>query len=250
MADFWLTVVEFWYTKIQIWRTKELDGATLSERLLRGLEEDVLAGRLMPGDFLDERGLALRYEVSRTPVREALLRLSMLGIVDMRPRQRTRMARIELPELVQMLEVMGSLEAQAAAWAARRMSDADRLSLQEIQKSAAAIVAREDTNGFNDVNWLLHLAIFAGSGNDFLAQQARNLRFRLHPYRCFMVRLKGRMEEAHAEHQALVDAICDGRDRDSSDLMRNHLRVDAEKMAELVTVAGERRKRETQVRSA
>lgn len=228
----------------------ELDDRTLNERLLRGIEEDVLAGRLMPGDFLDERRLALRFEVSRTPVREALLRLSMLGVVEMRPRQRTRMARIDLADLVQMLEVMACLEAQAAGWAARRMSDADRLALQDIQKSAAAIVAREDTNGFNDVNWSLHLAIFAGCGNDFLAEQARNLRFRLHPYRCFMVRLKGRMMEAHAEHQALVDAICDGRDADAVELMRNHLRVDAEKMAELVAITSEQQRQERRARSA
>ncbi len=227
----------------------DVDDSTLSERLLRGLEEEVLAGRLLPGDFLDERKLALRFEVSRTPVREALLRLSMLGVVEMKPRQRTRMASIELPDIVQMLEVMACLEAQAATWAARRMGDDARIALSDIQTRAGSIVAAEDTNGFNDINWSLHLAIFAGCGNSFLARQARDLRFRLHPYRCFMVRLKGRMEEAHREHQALVDAICAGRDKDASELMRNHLRVDAEKMAELIAIAGEQGKRERRVRT-
>jgi DNA-binding GntR family transcriptional regulator len=235
----------FWYTKGQLWRTKvDQDNATLSERLLRGLEEDILAGRLLPGEFLDERTLALRYDVSRTPVREALLRLAMIGVVDMRPRHRTRMASIPLPSIVQMLEVMACLEAQAAGWAARRMSDEDRAALGDIQLRAGAIVAAEDVNGFNDINWSLHLAIYAGCGNDFLAQQARDLRFRLHPYRCFMVRLKGRMEEAHAEHAVLVEAILEGRDKEAAELMRSHLRVDAEKMAELVAITGEKNRQE------
>ena len=183
---------------------------TLGERLRRGIEEDILAGQLAPGDVIDERLLAERYKISRTPIREALLQLSTMGLVSMRPRMPTRVASIDASTLLQMTEVMSCLEAQAARLAARRMSPAQREQLQKIQTEAGDVVKARDNAAFNDANWNLHLAIFAGSQNAYLAAQARQLRLRLHPYRCFLVRVGDRLSTAHEQHEDLVRAIVDG----------------------------------------
>jgi DNA-binding GntR family transcriptional regulator len=207
----------------------------LSERLRRGLEEDILSGRLAPGDELDERSLAARYGVSRTPVREALLQLSTIGLVTVRPRQSTRISTIDLTRLMQMTEVMASLEAQAAELAARRMSESKRRELLALHEEAADMVKKGDRLAFNDANWRLHLAILSGSQNAFLEETARVLRLRLHPYRCFIVRQRGRMESAFHEHSEIVSAICESNSELAFRLMRQHLAIDADLLADLAS---------------
>jgi DNA-binding GntR family transcriptional regulator len=212
----------------------ETPQTALSDLLRRGIEEDILAGRLAPGGVIDERTLAARYKVSRTPAREALLQLSTMGLVTIRPRQRTRVATIGLGRLVQMIEVMAGLEAQAAQLAARRIDAAQQQRLLEIQDSAAEVVARGDTAVFNEVNWNLHLAIFAASQNAFLAEQARTLRLRLHPYRCYFIRQTGRLRAAHAEHGEIIEAIVNGEPGRAFAAMTQHLSIDSDRLAGLV----------------
>lgn len=209
---------------------------TLGDRLRRGIENDILAGQLAPGDLIDERELALRYEVSRTPVREALLQLASLGLVTMSPRMPTRVTSLNPATLLQMSEVMCCLEAEAARLAARRMQPREREQLQALQAEAAQVVAAADTAAFNEINWKLHQAIFEGSHNAYLAEQARQLRLRLHPYRCYLLRIGDRLADAHAQHQALVDAILAGNAQVAGEQMRHHLTLDKEQFADLLSL--------------
>lgn len=220
---------------MSIAKTREED-STLGDQLRRGIEDDILSGRLKPGDRLDERALAERYGASRTPVREALLQLSYIGLVTARPRQGSIVSLISFSRFVQMVEVMRFTEASAAEMAARRMSMPQREELQRIQSASSGIIERGDFQAFTELNWGLHLAIFQGSGNEFLAEQARTLRLRLHPYRALMVRISGRMPQVHAEHEALVAAIVGGKDRAAHDAMSAHLALDATRLADLAAL--------------
>ena len=73
-----------------------------ADDLRRRLEREILSGRLSPGEKLDETKLAQRFKVSRTPVREALLQLASVGLVDMRPRQGAVVAACTVQQLLQM----------------------------------------------------------------------------------------------------------------------------------------------------
>jgi DNA-binding GntR family transcriptional regulator len=210
--------------------------STLGEQLRRDIEEAILSGRLVPGDLLDERVLAERHDVSRTPVREALLQLATLGLVTMQPRQPTRVATIGITDFVEMTDVMSCLEAQAARLAARRMDRHERRQLEELQAGAQASVAVREVADFNQWNWKLHQAIFAGSRNNFLAAQARQLRLRLHPYRCLLLRIGDRMPRAHDEHADLVKAIVHGDGEAAFLIMRQHLTLDANQLADLMSL--------------
>jgi len=225
-----------------VWPASASDrGTGLGERLRLGIEEDILAGRLVPGDRLEERALAARYNVSRTPVREALLQLSTLGLVSMRPRQPAYIASIELEALIDMIETMSFFEAQLARLAARRMTDAQCDELLRIQQDAQEVVRNGDAGRFNEANWKLHLAIFAGSRNRYLAAQARNLRLRLHPYRCYLVRMTRRIAAAHVEHDDIVQAIVAGDGERAFEAMRAHLAWDSERLADLTSTVSRRR---------
>src|SRR4051812_11396626 len=72
------------------------------EAIVHALESDILSGRLAPGCSIDERSLSLRFDVSRTPVREAVARLRSQGLVEVRPRAGSFVARISLTEVLQL----------------------------------------------------------------------------------------------------------------------------------------------------
>src|SRR4051812_6048808 len=95
------------------------------------IEEEVALGILPPGTRLDESELAARFGVSRTPIREALIQLTSIGILEMKPRRGAVVPNLSPRKLVEMFEVMAELEALCGSLAARRMSEADHAALLE-----------------------------------------------------------------------------------------------------------------------
>src|SRR5437763_9442648 len=95
---------------------------TRSEHVRELIEEGIATGSFPPGMRLDEMELAARFDVSRTPLREALFQLASVGIVVMQPRRGTVVAELSPHRLVEMFEVMAELEAMCGRLAARRMS--------------------------------------------------------------------------------------------------------------------------------
>src|SRR5215218_1111469 len=87
------------------------------------LQEEIESGKLPPGAVLDERALASRFDVSRTPVREALQQLAARDLVRIAPRQGVTVARLSISKVRAMLEFIGELEALCAKLAARRVDD-------------------------------------------------------------------------------------------------------------------------------
>jgi len=216
---------------------EEADGdVSLGDRLRRGIEEDILSGRLIPGDRLDERALAERFKVSRTPVREALRQLATLGLVSLQLRQGARVASVELTELIEMIEVMAVIEAEAARLAARRMTPEQREALRAIHAEGGRAIARGDSAAFNTTNWHLHQLIFAGSRNTFLATEARRLRLRVHFYRCYLLRVSDGAQRAQEEHDRIVEAICSGDADAAFNETRAHLLLSSDRMADLIAL--------------
>lgn len=88
----------------------------VSERIRQSLENDIRNGALLPGDAIDEQELATRYQVSRTPVREALLQLKVQGMLESQPRNGMVVARLDVQELLAIWELMARWKASAPAW--------------------------------------------------------------------------------------------------------------------------------------
>lgn len=113
----------------------------LSERLAERILEDVMSGRLMPGERLKEEGLAQTHAVSRATVREALIALARQGYVVRIPRFGARIAELSRHDLDDLFELRAALLAVAAGRFARRASDADRRTLEvlvtELEDAAA-----------------------------------------------------------------------------------------------------------------
>src|SRR3954451_2305164 len=111
---------------------------TRSAELREKIEEEVALGFFKPGARLDEAELADRFGVSRTPIREALIQLASMGIVEIRPRRGAVVPKLMPHRLVEMFEVMAELEAMCGRLAARRMSEADHCTLVATHRDCAA----------------------------------------------------------------------------------------------------------------
>ncbi len=214
---------------------------TMAHRLRMALEADILEGRLRPGDELDERGIAERFDVSRTPVKQALTLLASAGLVAMRPRQKSIVTPISVADLAQMFEVLAGLEALAAELAARRMSTAQLESLEALHEDIREVVASNDPGAYAALNARFHEQVWAGAHNPYLAEQLSGLRLRLAPYRRWLIEKMDRMRRSFREHEDLLHALREGDEAAASDAMRRHVQ-DGDRFVDFMMIDGARGK--------
>ncbi len=187
------------------------------------IETDIIAGHLQPGERLDEVSLAERFGVSRTPIREALLQLSSMGLVELRPRRGAIVAQIGLKDLLDMFEVMAELEGMCGRLAARRATKTEWDQLARVHLASKQAVSAEDYDAYYRCNVEFHETIYQASRNPFLAEQTMNLRNRLAPYRRSQLHQNNRLQSSYNEH-ALILAALQKRDTETTEqLMRGHL---------------------------
>lgn len=206
----------------------------LSERLRESIEEEIATGLLLPGSRLDEAELANRFGVSRTPIREALNLLLGEGLIESRPRRGVVVAQISAQRLVEMFEVMAELEAMCARLAVRRMSDHELDALQAAHEACRGAALANDSDAYFYANEKFHFAIYAGSHNAFLAEQASSLQRKLRPYRRLQLRVRHRTSRSFEEHQGIIDALREGDADKAAGNIRNHVVVQGERFADLV----------------
>ncbi len=210
-----------------------------ADAIADALENDIVAGVFAPGTRLDETALSARFGVSRTPVREALQRLTASGFAEQWPRRGTFVRKVSLREMVEMFEVMAALEALSARLAARRLSARQCAALEEALEACAAAAATGDTDAYYRANEVFHQLIYGASGNHFLAEQSRQLQTRLQPYRRLQLRAGDRMRQSLAEHRAIVEALKTGAGEQVEALVRAHIMIQGEKFTDLMARLGE-----------
>lgn len=198
---------------------------TKAQEIYLALADAIAHGRLPPGTPLDEVGIAARFAVSRTPIREALRQLERSGLVEARPHRGALVRDIPERQLDDMFAVMAELEAVCARWAAAAMTATERRVLRAGHVAAVALVKAGDRAGYVAANDDFHSAIYAGSHSDYLAELARGARQRVAPFRRAQFDDLGRLAKSHAEHGAVILAIERGDGPAAYDRMRAHIAV-------------------------
>ncbi len=196
---------------------------TLAEELRLQLADEIVRGALRPGAALDEMELARRFEVSRTPVREAIRQLTASGLIEARAHRGAVVAQPSGDRLAGMFEVMAELEAHCAGLAAERMSGAERRGLDAIHDEMRMLIHVGDPQRSHEVNEAFHGAIYAGAHNEYLAEVTLATRVRVQPFRRAQFRNLGRLGKSYAEHDRIVTAILRGERERAAAAMRAHI---------------------------
>ncbi|MBV0892049.1 GntR family transcriptional regulator [Paracoccus sp. Z118] len=198
----------------------------LIERIMRGL--------FSQGERLNEERLAQEFNVSRTPLREALQLLSSSGLVRLEHRRGAFVHYPSLDELIEMFEFMADVEALCGRYAAQRIDQErlDRLqvTLDDCEKAADA----GDIDAYYIANRDFHRMIYAASGNSFLAAEAERLLNRLAPFRRTQLQARGRMRQSLAEHRAIYEALVDKDADRAAAIVHPHVALQGERFNDLV----------------
>jgi DNA-binding GntR family transcriptional regulator len=196
---------------------------TRAEELRLQLADEIVRGALRPGSPLDETEVARRFNVSRTPVREALRQLAASGLVEARAHRGAVVARPSVERLTGMFEAMAELEALCAGLAAERMTATDRHALEAVHEELRVLSYTGNPERFHEVNERFHNTIYAGSHNDYIAEMTLATRVRVQPFRRAQFRNLGRLAKSHAEHDRVVVAIMRGDKTGAATAMRAHI---------------------------
>ncbi|WGH79258.1 GntR family transcriptional regulator [Jannaschia ovalis] len=192
-------------------------------RIETELRDDIAAGVLEPGERLDEVKLTERFGVSRTPVREALSRLTAQGILVPGEKRGVRVAQYTRAELAQIFEAMHEIEAACARVAAQRLSLLSRAEIEAAQRGCEAAAETGDLQLYLRANEAFHEAIYRATGNPYLAEIAAEFRHRTGPFRAKKFAEKADLIASARSHEALITSIFSEDSKAASDGMRAHM---------------------------
>ena len=195
----------------------------LVDEVSKRIADEIVLGRFEPGTRLEEVMLATYFKVSRTPIREALKQLAIMGLVESRPNRGSIVATITPLKLDQMFETIGELEAACARYAALRMTEGERQRLHVLQAEGHAAMQSQDMDRYDLYNSELHSLILHGARNPVLLETTTGLRHRVTPYRRTQFRQIERAGESYAEHCGIVEAILAHDALAAYREMRNHV---------------------------
>ncbi|WP_309072656.1 GntR family transcriptional regulator [Arthrobacter sp.] len=196
---------------------------SLTERTIEAVRDGIRNGSFVPGELYSVYQLADRLGVSRSPVREALLRLAETGMVSI---EKNRGFRVVLPgarELAEIMAVRLALEVPAAARAARRAGPADRAALEAERESMQQAVRTGNEGDFLLHDQRLHSVLLNLAGNTHAIRIIDNLRDATRLVGMSTIRTARSLDDVYAEHLPILTAVEHGDPAAAADAMRHHL---------------------------
>ncbi len=196
---------------------------SLPDRAYREIKRRILENEMPSGTIMLESELADLLDMSRTPVREALIRLSNEGMVEVRPRHGMRVLPVSKEDMIEIYDILTALESQAAELVAKR-----GLSEQELAELTKAVDEMDDALGRDDLTaWAnaderFHLLLVEFCGNKRLTNMVNTFWDQSHRVRLLTLRLRPKPTGSNDDHRAVVAAIA-RKDADAArDLHRQH----------------------------
>ena len=196
----------------------------LRDVVFENLREAILEGNLKPGQRLMEVQLAEQLGVSRTPIREAIRKLELEGLVVMLPRKGAYVANMSLKDIIDVLEIRSSLEGLAAYLAAERIHEDDARKLQEIAEDFKQSIEKKD-----DIDVLLkkdvefHECIFNATKNKKLSQIINSLWEQVHRFRATYISDFDTSYNLVVEHDHILKARISGNNEDAKKYAIEHI---------------------------
>jgi DNA-binding GntR family transcriptional regulator len=213
----------------------------MSQRMLststvyQGVRSKILDNTFPPGFHILEQELAALFGVSRTPVREALVRLAGDGLVDVVPRHGMRVLPLSLTDMKEIYEILSSLEPKAAELVAQRhQAPAAIEPLESAAHDMAAALEHDDLEAWADADARFHLTLIELCGNRRLKAMVMNCWDQAHRARMITLRLRPKPVDSTREHLAIVEAIKHGDGALSYGLYRDHRERAGNAMIELL----------------
>jgi DNA-binding GntR family transcriptional regulator len=191
----------------------------LIQQVYKTLRKEILHGEIAPGTRLVETQLAERFEISRTPVREALSMLKYEGLVSDAPGSGVVVSECSVKDVEELMGVRAVLEEYALDQAFDKLTEIDILQLELFIKKAARYVEENDPEAVFEANTEFHNYILGKSGNKRLEKILSNAMDSILRYRMASLHYPGNPEISIEKHARLVDAIKRGNKEEAKALL-------------------------------
>ena len=195
----------------------------LRDVVFNTLRQAILKGELEPGERLMEIHLAEWLGVSRTPIREAIRKLELEGLVLMIPRKGAEVAEISEKSLREVLEVRRSLEELAIELACQRITPEELTALEEAENRFARAVEDGEVMAIAESDENYHELIYQATANDRLVQILNNLREQMYRYRLEYIKDEDRRQILVVEHEHILRAVRRRDIADAKSAVREHI---------------------------
>jgi DNA-binding GntR family transcriptional regulator len=183
------------------------DYKPLREVIFNTIREAIIVGELKPGERLMEVQLADKMGVSRTPVREAIRKLELEGLVEMLPRKGAHVADLSVKDIMDVLEVRSTLDGLASSLSASRITDEEIKELKHLNNQFENYIEKGNTQGMIKKDVEFHDVIYRSSRNDKLIQISNNLREQVQRFRVIYIKDYSSSRELIKEHADIYEAI-------------------------------------------
>lgn len=215
--------------------TRPVPRGSLVEVAYRAIRSRILDNVYPPGLQVLEQALATELGISRTPVREALIRLQKEGLVEVIPRHGMRVLTVSPTDMKEIYEILTALEGMAAELVARRkLPEGELAPLERASRDMSKALRADDLDAWADADERFHRHLIDLSGNRLLAQAVLNFWDRAHRVRRLTLRLRPRPLNSTKEHAALVERIRAGDPRGANEVNRAHRERASRELLELL----------------
>jgi DNA-binding GntR family transcriptional regulator len=181
--------------------------ATAASRIYSDLRTELVSLRRRPGEAISEAEIALSYGVSRTPVREAILKLSDEGLLEIFPQSGIFVSRIPLAALPEAIIIRKALEETTARLAAERATASQILVLHSIIERQREADAAGDGSAFHHADEMFHATIAEVAGHPGIWKLIQQVKVNVDRYRLLTLPQAGRIAQVIAEHEPILRAI-------------------------------------------
>ncbi|HUI72365.1 MAG TPA: GntR family transcriptional regulator [Spirochaetia bacterium] len=188
------------------------DYRTINELVFHSLLEDVLSGRLKPGERLNIDEIARRMGVSRTPVREALKQLVAAGLVENEPHRSPFIKALSFEEVIELFCIRAALDGMASRLAAHHISDEQLNYLDDCCRQMESLVELRQYNETLAINFKFHSVIYQAANAPRLSESCLMFYRHTEQARHLVIDLPGSHAEICQEHRVIAQAL---RSRDS-----------------------------------
>ena len=213
---------------------------TRTNHIRETLEHEIISGKRLPGERLDEPQLTKQFNASRAPVREALVELATAGLIEMQPHRSAIVAEISVFQVIQLYEVLAELEGLSAKLAARRMNEEERTEFEELHKKIGNKISNKETDAFPVLNKKFHDMIHRGAHNQILETEINGLNKRLAPYRRIFHNEPHNLKIPYEEHRRVVEAVRDRNENEAAQIFREHTALRADSITDFIAAFNQR----------
>ena len=187
------------------------------------LRDEILSLALPPGTALSRQALQKRYRLSSTPIRDALIRLEEIGLVDVFPQSGTLVSLIDVPRAREAQFLRRSLELEAVRTLAAAPDAATLRQLRDAIAEQRRQAKAGNLERFNDADLAFHRHIYVAAGVPELWSLVRRQSVHIDRIRRLHLPIKGKVGQIMRDHTAIVAAIADGDPNRAQKELRNHL---------------------------